>query len=79
MARRATSLKAMFCAERFGAVATGDALAQRARVAQRPRQRLHAAQAAAQHRGELGDAEALEQARLRVDPVFHRHHGKSAP
>jgi hypothetical protein len=47
MARRATSLKAMFCAERFG-----------------------------DHGGELLDAQPVEQPRLRVDPVLHRHHGE---
>ena len=49
-----------------------DAVAQPGRVAQRPGQRLHAAEAAAEHRGELRDAERIDQARLRVDPVLDR-------
>ena len=47
-----------------------DALAQPLGIAQRPGQRLHAAEAAAEHRGELLDAERVDQARLRVDPVL---------
>jgi hypothetical protein len=49
-----------------------DAVAQPGRVAQRPGQRLHPAEAAAEHRGELVDAERIDQARLRVDPVLDR-------
>ncbi|MNT39388.1 hypothetical protein D3C72_1756300 [compost metagenome] len=49
------------------------------RVLQRPRQRLHAAQAAAQHGRQLRDAQAIEQARLGVDPVLHCHHRKVCP
>ncbi len=45
-------------------------------VLQRPRQRLHAAQAAAQHGGELLHAQAVQQPRLGIHPVLHRHHGK---
>ena len=41
-----------------------------------PGQRLHAAQAAAQHRRQLPDAQGIEHARLGVDPVFHRHDGE---
>ena len=40
------------------------------RIADRPGERLHAAQAAAHHRGELRDAQAVGQPRLRIDPVF---------
>ena len=73
IARRATSLKAMFCADRLGAVAIAMQWRRRSRMAQRPAERLHAAQAAADHRGELLDAEPVEQPRLRVDPVLDRH------
>ena len=45
-------------------------------IAQRPGQGLHAAQAAAQHGGEPLDAQAVQQTRLRIHPVLHRHHGK---
>ncbi|MDF2462018.1 MAG: hypothetical protein K0Q43_253 [Ramlibacter sp.] len=45
-------------------------------VLQRPRQCLHAAQAAAHHSGQRLDAEAIEQPGLCVDPVLHRHHGE---
>ncbi len=45
-------------------------------VLQRPRLRLHAAQAAAQHRGQLRDAQAVQQPGLGIDPVFYRHHRK---
>jgi hypothetical protein len=54
----------------------GRAVAYTLGVAQRPRQRLHAPQAAADHGGELLDAQPVEQPRLRVDPVLHRHHGE---
>ena len=53
-----------------------DAVAHALRVAQRPRQRLHAAQAAAHDRGELRDAQPVEQPRLGVDPVLDRHDGE---
>ena len=53
-----------------------DAVAHALRMAQRPGQRLHAAQAAADHRGELGNAQRVDQARLRIDPVLDRHHRK---
>ncbi|MPM78721.1 hypothetical protein SDC9_125732 [bioreactor metagenome] len=43
-------------------------------ILQRPRQRLHAPQAAAQHHGQLRNAQAVQQQGLGVDPVFHRHH-----
>lgn len=43
-------------------------------VADGPLQRLHAAEAAADHRGPLADAEAVCQARLAMHPVFHRDH-----
>ena len=49
-----------------------DALAQPLGIAQRPGERLHAAEAAADHRGEPLDAERVDQARLRVDPVLDR-------
>ena len=51
-------------------------VAQPIRVLQRPAQRLHAAQAAAHHGRQRLDAQAVEQQRLRVDPVFHRDHRK---
>ena len=54
----------------------GHAVAHALRVTQRPAQRLHAPQAAAQHGGQLRDAQAVQQACLRVHPVFHRHHGE---
>ena len=53
-----------------------DAVAHALGMAQRPRQRLHAAQAAADHRGELLDAQRVDQARLRIDPVLDRDHRK---
>ena len=40
------------------------------RIAGRPRERLHAAQAAAHHRRPLPNAEAIGEPRLRVDPVL---------
>jgi hypothetical protein len=45
-------------------------------VLQRPRQRLHAAEAAADHRREALDAEPVGQARLGVDPVFDGDEGE---
>ena len=51
----------------------GDAL----RIGDRPLQRLHRAEAAAHHRGEALDAEAVGQARLRIDPVLDRDHGEA--
>ena len=72
IAARATSLKAMFCAERLGAAAMTSACAIRSRIPDRPRQRLHAAEAAAHHRGEAPDAEAVGEPRLRIDPVLDR-------
>ena len=42
----------------------------RSRIADRPRERLHAAEAAAHHRRPLRDAEAVGEPRLRVDPVL---------
>ena len=45
-------------------------------VLQRPGQRLHAAQAAAHHRGQGLNAHGVEQARLGIDPVFDRDHRK---
>jgi hypothetical protein len=65
MAVRATSLKAMFWADSLGVEALGEHDA--------PGQRLHAAQRTAHHGGEPFDAEAVGQARLGRDPVFHRH------
>src|SRR5690606_35758150 len=41
-----------------------------------PLQGLHAAQAAADHRGPLLDAQQVGQARLAVHPVLHGHHGE---
>jgi hypothetical protein len=54
-----------------------DAMAHTLRMAQRPRQRLHAAQAAAEHGRQLRDAQPREQPRLRVDPVLDREHRKA--
>ena len=48
------------------------------RVADRPAQRLHAAEAAAHHRGELRDAEPVGEPRLRVDPVLDGDHREVA-
>ena len=42
-------------------------------IRQRPLQRLHRSEGAADHRGEALDAEAVGEARLRLDPVFDRH------
>ncbi len=56
----------------------GDALAQALGIAQRPGQRLHAAEAAAEHGGQPLDAERVDQARLRVDPVLDRDHREVA-
>ena len=78
IAWRATSLNAMFCADRLGAAAIDERVADALRVADRPRERLHAAQAAAHHRGELRDAEAVGEPRLRVDPVLDGHERKVA-
>ncbi|MNO74096.1 hypothetical protein D3C76_650820 [compost metagenome] len=50
------------------------AVAHALRVADGPLQRLHAAETAADHRGPLLDAQAVGQACLAVDPVFHRDH-----
>ena len=46
------------------------------RVLQGPRQRLHAAEAAAHHRRQLLDAQRVQQPGLGVDPVLHRDHRK---
>jgi hypothetical protein len=43
-------------------------------IADRPGQRLHAAEASAHYRGEAVDAEMIGEARLRIDPVFDGHH-----
>ena len=45
-------------------------------VLQRPSQRLHAAQTTAHHGGQSPNAQLVEQARLRVHPIFHSHHRK---
>ena len=50
----------------------GDAI----RIVDGPLQRLHPAQAAADHRGEALDAQRIRQHRLRLHPVLHRHGGK---
>ena len=49
------------------------------RVLQRPAQRLHAAQRAAHHRCQGCDSQCIEQARLGVDPVFHRNDREISP
>jgi hypothetical protein len=49
-----------------------DALTQSLRIAQRPGERLHAAEAAAEHRRQPLDAEGIDETGLRIDPVFHR-------
>ena len=54
----------------------GDAVAQPRGVAQRPVERLHAAQAAAQHGGQPLDAQRVHQPGLGVDPVLDRDDGK---
>ena len=46
------------------------------RIARRPRERLHAAEAAAHHRSPLPDAEEVGESRLRVDPVLDGHERK---
>src|SRR5450830_1679730 len=43
-------------------------------VGDAPLHGLHAAQAAADHRGPLADAEAVGEVGLAVDPVFHGQH-----
>ncbi len=50
------------------------AVAHAVRIADGPLQRLHAAQAAANHCGPGVDAEQIGQPGLAVDPVFHGHH-----
>mmetsp|Transcript_6973 Transcript_6973/g.29526 ORF Transcript_6973/g.29526 Transcript_6973/m.29526 type:complete len:380 (-) Transcript_6973:1175-2314(-) len=50
----------------------GDAMRQALGVAQRPVQGLHAAQAAAQHRRQLLNAEARDDSGLGIDPILHR-------
>ena len=70
IAWRATSLNAMFCAERFGAAAITSAWRRRVGIADRPVERLHAAEASAHHGGPLRDAELVGESRLRVDPVL---------
>jgi hypothetical protein len=47
-------------------------------IAQRPVERLHAAEAAADHCRQPLDAERRDQARLGVDPVLDRHHREVA-
>ncbi len=56
----------------------GHAQAQPLGEAQRPGERLHAAEAAADDGGESVDAERVDQARLRVDPVLDRDDRKVA-
>ena len=46
------------------------------RVLKRPAQGLHAPEAAAHHGRQLFNAQRIEQTRLGMDPVFHRHHRK---
>ena len=46
------------------------------RVADRPGERLHPAEAPAHHRGEPLDAEVVGEARLGIDPIFDRDDGK---
>ncbi|MNV56505.1 hypothetical protein D3C71_1487940 [compost metagenome] len=52
----------------------GQAMADAVRVSDAPLHRLHAAEAAADHRRELSDAEAIGQTRLAVHPIFHSQH-----
>jgi hypothetical protein len=51
-----------------------DAMADALRIHHAPRERLHAAEAAAHHRGETLDTERVGDACLRVHPVFHGDH-----
>jgi hypothetical protein len=44
------------------------------RIGERPLQRLHRAERAADHRGEALDAEVVGEAALRLDPVLDRDH-----
>ncbi len=53
-----------------------DGMAHALRVLQRPRQRLHAAQAAAHDGGQRADAQCIEQTGLGVDPVLHGDDGE---
>ena len=73
IAWRATSLKAMFCGVSL-ARRDDDRMAHALGVGERPLQRLHGAERAADHRGEALDAEAVGEPRLRLDPVLHCHH-----
>ena len=66
----------MFSRRQAGRGGNGDAVAHARRKAQRPGQRLHAAQAAADDGSQLRDAQTVHQSRLRIDPVFDRHHRK---
>ncbi|MCY1391568.1 hypothetical protein D9M71_64140 [compost metagenome] len=63
----------VLCRE-LGRRGDGQAVAHALGVADGPLQGLHAAEAATDHGGPLLDAEDVGQARLAVDPVFHRHH-----
>ncbi|MNM41450.1 hypothetical protein D3C81_522660 [compost metagenome] len=54
----------------------GQAMADAVRVSDAPLHRLHAAEAAADHGRELGDAETVRQTRLTVHPVFHGQYRK---
>ena len=53
-----------------------DRMANALGVGECPLERLHRAERPADHRGEALDAQSLGEARLRFDPVFHRHHRK---
>ena len=76
MARRATSLKAMFWADRRGAAAMTTQCATPVGIEVAPRERLHAAERAAHHRREALDAERIGEAGLGAHPVFDRDNGK---
>jgi len=69
----------MFCAEQVGRGGDRDAVAHALGELQRPAQRLHAAQAATDHRGEPLDAEAVQQARLGQHPVLDGDHREVGP
>ena len=60
----------------FGSGSNDDDIGDPFRVGQAPLQRLHAAEAATDHRSETLDSQTIRQACLAVHPVTDRHHGK---